>query len=135
MLSSWGYGESVVCLLHLLYQRCQNLVSAAYGITEPIFLFSGNLFLGLFCIPLPDAVHGLLKKAMTAYDQHRLVIAENVISVINHFTDKPTSLPELQASLQFLVAYDHSLGCSESTILLPPQITREIVVFCVSELG
>ena len=72
---------------------------------------------------------------MTAYDQHRLVIAENVVTIINSLTDKPARLPEFQASLQFLVAYDHSLGCSESAILLPPQITREIVVLCVLELG
>lgn len=135
MLFCWGCGESVVCLLHLLYQRCQNLVSAGHCITEPSFLFSGNLFLGFFCIPLPDAVHGLLEEAMTAYDQLRLVIAENVVTIINSLTDKPARLPEFQASLQFLVAYDHSLGGAESTILLPPQITREIVVLCVLELG
>ena len=80
----------------------------------------GNLFLGFFRIPLPDALHGLLEEAMTAYDQHRLIIAENVVTVVDCFTDKPASLPEFQASLQFLVTDDHSLGSAEGAILLPP---------------
>ena len=117
MLFSWG--ESVVFPLHQLNQRFQKLVSAAYGLIYPSFLFSGNLFLGFICIPLPDAVYGLLEEAMAAYNQNRLVIAENVIAVINHLTDKPAILPEFQASLQFLVAIDYSLGCAECTIFLP----------------
>ena len=72
---------------------------------------------------------------MTAYDQHRLVITENVVTIINSLTDKPARLPEFQASLQFLVAYDHSLGGAEGAILLPPQITRVLVTLCASALG
>lgn len=118
MLFSWV--ESVVFPLHQLNQRFQKLVSAAYGLIYPSFLLSGNLFLGFICIPLPDAVYGLLEEAMAAYNQNRLVIAENVIAVINPLTDKPAILPEFQASLQFLVVDDYSLGCAECTIFLPP---------------